>query len=519
MEQSAIKLNVVFIIQLVTVFVAAIGMVPREALLFSGAVLVFFVLFSPVRESVLLIARSIPILTALPLTEHFDSLNIWRILVLIMFLQWVWQERIIAYCCAAYEKLKAQTRMNGMIATIRYVYGTWRIEFLMLCLFLVAFFSLLQVENFAIGAKRIIYFANLGMLFFVVRSVVQTIDDARMIARNVVIGALIVLAVGVVQLGMAYIVHIDYFAEFWALEVNQALYGSGWAYIAVNANTWFAYYNDTIHLRMFSSFPDTHSFPLYLLMSMCFAMLLFWKNRWVAIVLALATAALVLSGTRGIWLAALFPALLLAYLAYMHGVPRQLVRRSVLPLVLFAVALPLSTFIFSSTQFKLKESSVHQRVLVERIKSIINTEETSNQGRIEIWRATLASMAQHPFLGVGVGNFPTILKQNPTAIKAGSSAHNLYLNFFAELGVFGFILLLLIIYELWRRGWRLLMRSHAENERFFGLNVLLYFTWIVWYSMTDVAIFDERAFLLFMILCGVLFSIAARIAPTRHAAA
>ena len=48
-------------------------------------------------------------------------------------------------------------------------------------------------------------------------------------------------------------------------------------------------------------------------------------------------------------------------------------------------------------------------------------------------------MGKHPLLGVGIGNFPVVLALNPSASKAGASAHNLYLNFFAELGVLGFV--------------------------------------------------------------------------------
>jgi len=314
------------------------------------------------------------------------------------------------------------------------------------------------------------------------------------------------------QLIMAYAVPIDHFAEFWALQVDKTLYGAAWANIAINANTWFAYYNDTIHLRMFSSFPDTHSFPLYLLMVMCFGILLLFtevkKTIRIALigVLALAVLETVLSGTRGIWVSILFPLLFLGYLWW-----RRMAYASLtwLPFMLFFAALLFSSLVFGSTQFQLKDTGADRMVLTERIKSIIDTGETSNQGRIFIWKETLRSIGKHPLLGVGIGNFPVILALSPETIKAGASAHNIYLNFFAEIGVFGFILFLLIILELLRRGWRVYRGGGNMALRFFGLNFLLYFVWILWYSMTDVAIFDERAFLLLMILTGTLFALPA----------
>jgi len=114
-------------------------------------------------------------------------------------------------------------------------------------------------------------------------------------------------------------------------------------------------------------------------------------------------------------------------------------------------------------------------------------------------------MVAHPFLGVGIGNFPVVLALNPSAIKAGASAHNLYLNFFAELGILGFVASSVLIFELCRRAW-LVFRRYDGMTRFFAFNVLLYLIWIIWYSMTDVAIFDERPFLLSMIFVGALFA-------------
>ena len=110
--------------------------------------------------------------------------------------------------------------------------------------------------------------------FFVVRSI-TTRENAARIALNAVYSGIIVVLVGMLQLVLAYTMNVDHFSEFWALTVNKALYGAAWANIAIVANTWFAYYSGTIHLRMFSSFPDTHSFPLYLLMILCFATTLF----------------------------------------------------------------------------------------------------------------------------------------------------------------------------------------------------------------------------------------------------
>lgn len=505
------KLNIVFGIQLIAVVCAVLDIVPREIFLFSAAITLFFVIFSSLEECLYLTARSIPLFVALPITDTFDSLNIWRLVVIVLFLRAIFAHPTREYIMNAFSRIRVKLR-DGISSAIIFAYRTWTMEFLLTSLLFVSFLSLMQADDLIIGVKRIIYFVNLWMLFFVARILV-TRENLPKLAFNILLSGIIVVVIGAVQLLLAYTMFVDDFSNFWALQVNRVLYGDAWAHIAIAANTWFAYYSNTIHLRMFSSFPDTHSFPLYLLMTTAFVMTLFMVKRadarirlvfWIWLFLAMLEA--VLSGTRGIWVSAIFPILFIGYLTYQRYITIETFRFTGLPLALFMICLPLSAVVFNSTQFLQAENSNATLVFKERIKSIIDFEETSNQGRVGIWKATLKSAVDHPLLGVGVGNFPSVLKLNPSAIKAGASAHNIYLNFLAEMGIFGLLIFLLIIYEMGKRAWALFIRHTDKTIKFFALNWLIYFIWILWYSMTDVALFDERPFLLFMIFAGSLFA-------------
>ena len=96
---------------------------------------------------------------------------------------------------------------------------------------------------------------------------------------------------------------------------------------------------------------------------------------------------------------------------------------------LFIIAFP----IFASPQFLLYK--LDSDLLSKRVRSIINFGETSNKERIRIWKLSLESIKNHPLLGVGIGNFPVVLNQDLSLAKAGSSAHNIYLQIAAELGI------------------------------------------------------------------------------------
>ena len=510
MKKYLTELNIVFAVQLAAIIFVIFDILPRETLLFSGGLLALFALRSSIEKSVFMIARCIPLFTALPLTSGFDSFNVWRVIVMIIFVKWFWQYDVLAKTLNAFSDILKEAKRD-ICAAVVFTYKNWRVEFLCAVLLLVSVLSLAKADDVFIGIKRIIYFINLGALFFIARSVANK-NNINKIAFNVLLSGALIVFIGFVQLASAYYINIDNFSNFWALKVEKTLYGTAWANIAIAANTWFAYYNGTIHLRMFSSFPDTHSFPIYLLMIIGFATFIFFTNKEkrkrmaIFALMAFAVMALILTGTRGIWASALFPALFLGYLFFKKEISRRAAVSARFPLILFLGFFPLSSLILNSAQFAMTGGSAGNKVFSERIRSIIDTNEVSNSGRIYIWKETISSMEKNPILGVGIGNFPTILKQNPTAIKAGASAHNLYLNFFAELGIFGFAATMLIIYEILKKS-RQLFKNGEFAVWFFGLNALLYLIWILWYNMTDVAIFDERAFLLLMIFVGTIFAL------------
>lgn len=507
------RLNIIFLIELFFVVLIAVGIMPREGALFLAIFLsaIFAFIFS-LEESVFLTARSIPLFLALPITESFDNFNIWRILILVLFIKWLVAER-------AFLKKNLPP-----------LWPKFRLEILAGILAFIAVLSLIKAEDPIAGVKRIIYFANMGMLFLVVRHIVNR-GNFMALGKNFIISGIIAASVGIIQLVSAYLMPINNFAEYWALTVERNLYGNAWAQIAIYANTWFAYFNNTIHLRMFSSFPDSHSFPLYLLIVSVFVATFISFKRSLGqnckpayILLGIFSLCIVLSGTRGIWAAAILPILILIYYWIINYRGRTSIVNPPagglnlkilwLPIIFFIAALIISQPIFNSKQFKLIENETEEsRVLINRLVSIFDTEETSNQGRIWIWTESIKSIAKNPLLGVGIGNFPTVLDQDIALAKAGSSAHNLFLQVLAEMGVFAFAVFLMIIYEIFKKARELtrfnLDRPEAEPlMKFFGIFSIMYLGWIIAYTMTDPAIFDERVFLALMILIGTIFALA-----------
>jgi O-antigen ligase/Flp pilus assembly protein TadD len=70
--------------------------------------------------------------------------------------------------------------------------------------------------------------------------------------------------------------------------------------------------------------------------------------------------------------------------------------------------------------------------------------------RIDLWRKTMTMVSDHPWLGVGLGNFPVIFPLYHKLEQPKSHPHNEYFNFLVELGIVGMVLYCLMLVLLLR---------------------------------------------------------------------
>jgi len=93
------------------------------------------------------------------------------------------------------------------------------------------------------------------------------------------------------------------------------------------------------------------------------------------------------------------------------------------------------------------------------------------RGRFGIWLIGWEIFKNHPFTGIGIGGFPVAftneLVKDPTRIafyKYGRAAHNDYLMILAELGIFGLILWISIVVQVYKKGFKSLKVFKQEKE-------------------------------------------------------
>lgn len=81
--------------------------------------------------------------------------------------------------------------------------------------------------------------------------------------------------------------------------------------------------------------------------------------------------------------------------------------------------------------------------IAERLISAFNVSDTSSNMRFALWESTVAMISEHPLLGIGWGAYWMVYPEYDFFIQNDAvkivHAHNMYLNFAAEIGIAGFL--------------------------------------------------------------------------------
>ncbi len=573
----------IFLLQLIVVILMSVNLLPLETRYLLTLFLAVCFLILNLSAVLRLFIISIPLFVAIPLAGVSDSMSSWRILAVVLFVKFLWEKIRSCRWLHSPEGLWSRYAVSQLGSIGLTPLWSQRIPLLtkeglgeviskikklpyynLLIFFTVFIFisllSLAVAQNIGVGVKKIFFLVNAALLFPIVVSVIKSREQLLKIIKAVFFAAAFTLLVGYGQLLATFFVPLFKFWQFWAGEVIEVLYGQNLSRLLSYSNTWFSYY-DTLPatLRMFSVMPDSHSFAMFILLTIPFTLFLtvyysqkkeekiplapFYKGginplltkEGLGVVvfklvtfLILSLLAIIFSGSRGIWLTSIFGLLAGIYLLspykFLNLKPHlkkikltaDNKRQSALiifSVVIFFLVIPLSNFTLKQNQIAqlsragLEMSDEEKSAFLKRALSISDLSETSNKGRLEIWLATFPSVFKHPFLGVGAGNFPVILEQNYSASKMGSSAHNLYLEIAAEIGLFGLAAFLFILAEILQKSYRLFRRLKNNAFRIFAGGFFAYAVWAFGYGLFDVVLLNDKVLMLLMISVGVLYSL------------
>jgi tetratricopeptide (TPR) repeat protein/O-antigen ligase len=212
----------------------------------------------------------------------------------------------------------------------------------------------------------------------------------------------------------------------------------------------------------------------------------FWIQMGIGTAVFLMACHLVVLGSRGGWLGALVALATLGFaMLFRHyKVGRRLADATVMAVVLVGLGWPVLTGMMSGIQVGEGRNLGHlidtyQTRVVQRVENAIYLEDDSTLQRVRLWEDTVRMIWDKPLLGVGLGNFafnvPKYMSRESLLVKQrreqqtgqdlmAFGAHNEYLEIWAETGILGMGVLVVLLYQLLTAVYHLVLRYIRGEE-------------------------------------------------------
>ncbi|MCX5687491.1 MAG: O-antigen ligase family protein [Candidatus Omnitrophica bacterium] len=138
-------------------------------------------------------------------------------------------------------------------------------------------------------------------------------------------------------------------------------------------------------------------------------------------------------------------------------------------------------------------------ILSNRWERLINLKNPQNSitQRLNYWNTAIAIIKDHPFLGVGPGNFQKVFLKYKIGLSTDTRyAHNIFLHQWAETGILGFFGIFYLVFNLFR------MARIKAVEKFIHLSIFVFFL----HNLIDNAYFIPETGILWWVLLGFVFT-------------
>ena len=235
----------------------------------------------------------------------------------------------------------------------------------------------------------------------------------------------------------------------------------------------------------------------------------------VTVIAVLAASGVITSGSRGARLG-LFAAVAVMALAWVPWPGRVLALAGLIGLAAFALNL------LPASLFAQLDSFLGEYGTLDARGIYLTNVNFSNVERLAHWQAGLDMMRNHPWLGVGFGNYDAVYDQYRLLywVNALGHAHNYYINVFAETGVIGFVAYVILWVAIIATTWHLARRrlppatpaanlsvhhliSGVLQSRFVAVGLLGSWAHLTVHHLVD-NLYVANTFLLMGILLGLL---------------
>lgn len=360
----------------------------------------------------------------------------------------------------------------------------WSAFFLLTFLFLAAL-SLLWAENDVFAGRKTVFFVSFLPLFLVLTSWFREHpEEKNTLAKAFIFGAFLAAVCGIVIFLLQFFLGIE---RVFALLTGQLLpffLGASFGQSVASYPSLLVNISGETLLRASGFFPDPHMFSAYLGMAAPIAFGVFLtttikKRFWFFLFLIILLADL-LTFSRGGYVGLLFGGLLFFFSV---GSTFSWGRKHVGWGLVGAVVLVL---LFSLSP------------LGTRLSSSFSKGDGSNIERLRLWQEAGTHVEERPLLGVGLGNYPLLVKLTAT-YREPIYAHNLYLDIALELGLVGLALFLMLIGMAIRRAWR----SWRQHHQHLALSVVVSLVVFLTHSFFETPIFSVHVLPVLLLLLAI----------------
>lgn len=291
--------------------------------------------------------------------------------------------------------------------------------------FLSAFVSVIAAHELTWFARKSIFLINFVLLYVTIIMCVCTRDDMIRLMRTLAYSAVAAAAITCVLWTAHLIVGADTVMRLWQTIIAPFFLGQT---ITSSVATYSsAYVNIAGHdyLRAVGLFPDPHVAAFFFELTLPFviafaiharstALRLLWACGTLVVLTALLT-----TFTRGAYIGLATAALatsLIFFVQHWHRAKRFIPHAAIFALFITLITIysPIGTRVASISTGYTRDSSVSERLL--------------------IWDDAISTIATHPWLGVGLGNYPLTINTHAD-YRDPYYAHNLYLDLAVEMGL------------------------------------------------------------------------------------
>lgn len=295
---------------------------------------------------------------------------------------------------------------------------------------LVALLSMLRLTDLFAGIDTFFLYLSYILFFYLVLNNVKSPRHYKLFIHIFIIAGTVMGLYGIFQ----------YLAGFGELEKYIAAQSLG----AIVPSRIFTIFVSPNHLAGF----------LIMIIPLAFVLVSLTQKSWKRILLLVALVIMLdcvfLTYSRGGWisLGLVFLVLIIGYLYKKK------------PLVL-ANLLVIAVLVISTTFVMVRVESMTAKSDSSYSALEVSGAVTSAQGRFLLWRGTSQIIKAHPLMGIGVGAFASAYPFYQYGGLYSKHAHSAYLEIFAEMGIFGFILILIVFFLIFRKGLKLV--KHKEG--------------------------------------------------------